>query len=228
MKIDTRNPLACHPSVVAPYDQSDPSVIAAKAQLTQFTAKLTALREFAAKAKASKLDTPAAQLRRLARYVDNMDPECRRAFDADRAARSALREQIAGTMTKPPRDAAERGTFAAETRQVCRQLQPGERGAFVRQLLKANDAGGAGAILGAPPHLSGLDPAEHALLVDAYRRATAPEAVARLAMLEKVQERLDAAGRCYAAEIEKLVDRKALAEAEAHEAELRKAESAAA
>jgi hypothetical protein len=91
------------------------------------------------------------------------------------------------SLDAPLKQAAERNVISAEIRSHFKGLPDGERIKALRDAHNRNDSEVLGAVLGAPPMLSGLTPEMHALSTRSWNQKAQPEINARLEALTKAR-----------------------------------------
>lgn len=87
-----------------------------------------------------------------------------------------------------------KGVFASELRSVLRAMPVADRMAAINKAVADGDVTVASAVLGAPPLLSGVQPASIVDLSHKWHTARNPAAAARLALLRATEAKLLAAG----------------------------------
>jgi hypothetical protein len=106
---------------------------------------------------------------------------------------------------RQPMNENARGPFAAELRAVLRAMPVAERMKAIDDAIAGGDSTVAGAVLGAPPILSGIQAGTVAALAHKWHSARQPDTVRRLGMLKTVQDRLIKAGSHFVASYESVL-----------------------
>ena len=170
--------------------------------------------------RANEAATAVQNMRGIQRHVDAKVPPVLAEIDRLRKRTSEAVRDIESAM-QAPLAAAASWKFAAETRAHVKGLPDRDaRSKFVRDALWREDYLTAGAVLSAPEYLSGLTDTDVAMLQAEYRHARFKEQLDYIATVQGKQELLDKAGGALLDETGKLVDRKVLDKAAAHEAKI--------
>jgi hypothetical protein len=135
----------------------------------------------------------AAQLLAVADYAERKQQAATLAFDR---AHTTLANQIAlleRTLTTPLTTSAAQ-PLAPEIRDHVRSLSVSKRNAFLNGAIQVGDTQTLGAVLGAPPYLTGLQPAEVSLFTRRFNELSNPDGARRLASLQRALELVEARG----------------------------------
>jgi hypothetical protein len=95
---------------------------------------------------------------------------------------------------------------ATEIRQYVKTLSDEARSTFLMDAIRSGDDLTVGAVLAAPPYLSGLRPEAHAHLLQNWRRMRHPEETHRQAALRTAIDLVNAGGRAFLINVDHLVD----------------------
>lgn len=148
--------------------------------------------------------TQSQQVLALADLQNKLSASATRKADT---ALSALGQAIAADeqSLRQPMNENARGPFAAELRAVLRAMPVAERMKAIDRAIADGDSTLAGAVLGAPPLLSGIQAGTVAALAHKWHSARQPDTVRRLTMLRTVQDRLTKAGSHFVASYESVL-----------------------
>lgn len=91
-----------------------------------------------------------------------------------KAHASILEGNVADALKDPRATAADGVALAQEVRAHLRSLPDAERFTFIRKTIESDDRRSVAAVIAAPPFLSGLAPASHAMVRDLAARRWAP------------------------------------------------------
>jgi hypothetical protein len=148
--------------------------------------------------------TDAARAIAVADLADKVTAKVTKSVDASLAT---LKKTIAAERTElsKPLSAAVSPELGREIRGHVRGLKPAERISFLQAQAKAGDVTTLSAVLKCPSYLSGVDADVLPALNNELNRALNPQAVKRLAMLEKAEQKLCDAGSIFIASTERAV-----------------------
>ena len=194
--INTNVTPALHPdNVLAVIDTDDAELVADTAPAVEaFTTAYTALASLHDAAATLKFDssyTDDGRTLAIAALADRKTLDMAKAFDKAAFAVSSKVKLLESQLNAPLSQSAERTHIAAEIRVHVKNMKTEERMTFVREAIERKDAETVGAILGAPPYLSGMSPLEREHQTRQWHRTTQPEKQKRLESLLKVKDMLD-------------------------------------
>lgn len=146
--------------------------------------------------------TDAARAIAVADLADKLSAKVTKSADA---ALGLLKKTIASERAElsKPLAAAVSPELGREIRAHVKAMKPAERLGFLQAQAKAGDVTTLSAVIKAPSYLSGVEPDMLPTLNNELNRALNPQAVKRLAMLEKAEERLSHAGSIFIASTER-------------------------
>jgi len=162
---------------------------------------------------ADPMHTPMRNLQRSAQHADRKQAEACRHLDE---AKARADEELALMDETIRRSLSEHAAaYGAEIRNHIKTMSADARVTFLTNRMKSGDFGAIGAALAAPPYLSGMGDGEHAMLYETYQQHRFPQAVARRQAIEKALDITMRGGVSLIESMSKLIDRKALEQAEA-------------
>lgn len=219
------NPTHFHPGHWANVPDGDALLDAMKRAHTMARQTLETAQAVARMRAANEAQTPVQNMRGVQRHVDAKVPPVLKEIDRLRKRTSEAVRGIEAAMQEPLR-VANSWPHAAETRAHVKAMgDAATRVKFVRDALRRDDYLAAGAVLSAPGYLSGLSDLDVVQLQAEYQRARFKEQLDYLATIQAKQDLLDKAGAALIDETAKLIDRKVLDKAAAHEAQIAELEA---
>jgi len=112
---------------------------------------------------------------------------------------------IDGELSKPLEQQAGAGTVNGEIRAYAKSLEHKDRTRLLHQAIQDGDNKTAGAILGAPPYLSGLSAIQHEMYLRQFHEHRQPELANRLAAMSGAKALLEERAPMIFGQIEKAV-----------------------
>lgn len=146
------------------------------------------------------LGSEAAAVLKVAAFTDKVSEAATRKLDA---AAAHIQTAIKDTKAQLSQavSAGVHTALATEIRSHCKAEKSPM--AFITQLINSGDAASVGAILAAPPYLSGITQQMREALTQQWNAKQNPALTQRLALLEATAERLDRAGSNFILTVEK-------------------------
>lgn len=158
-------------------------------------------------AKADPTLTAAAALLLVADTHTKLTTAATKKLDAASATLTRAVEVEEAALRKPITTGAT-GPFAAELRALARSMNEGDRRAFITDAIASKDVATLGALLGAPPALSGLDKASAAGYSNRANLVMNEQAAKRVELMRFALGKLEAAGRVHLTSMERTVGAK--------------------
>lgn len=148
--------------------------------------------------------TDAARAIAVADLADKLAAKVTKSTDA---ALGLLKKTIASERAElsKPLAAAVNPELGREIRAHVKAMKSAERLGFLQAKAKAGDVTTLSAVLKAPSYLSGVEPELLSTLNNELNRALNPQAVKRLSMLEKAEEKLSHGGAIFIASTERAI-----------------------
>jgi hypothetical protein len=145
--------------------------------------------------------TEGAQVLHVADLADKVQTRAARLVDSTLAS---LQRKIDGfeQELRKPIEAGASTALAAEVRAHAKSLPLPARNKLVMDLISKNDQRSLGALLGAPPFLSGLDDAAVAVYTEQFNRTRQPALARRVAVMKTAHEMLSNAGSLFIVQVE--------------------------
>lgn len=194
--INTKVTPSLHPdNVLAAIGDDDPELVAdAEPAVAAFTSAYTALAALHQAADTLKLDSTYTEDGRtlaIAQLADRKTTDLAKSFDKASFAVNSKVKLLETHLSAPLAQSAERSNIATEIRNHVKGMTTDQRMQFVREAIERKDAETVGAILGAPPYLSGMSALEREHQTRQWHKVTQPEKHRRLESLLKVRDLLD-------------------------------------
>jgi hypothetical protein len=138
----------------------------------------------------------AAQVLKVAAFAEGVSDRATRRMDAAYAALVQTEKSLDAELRRPVASAAT-GPFTSEVRAHVKGLSNQMRLQFVQDAIARGDALALGAVLGAPPYLSGLTQEFQAAMLEQHNMKRDPLVHKRLTFVRSVLEKARQAGSAY-------------------------------
>lgn len=149
--------------------------------------------------------TPRAKVLMTAQLADKYSAKLQKQFESSGGKLIKAIQHTEQELSQPLQQQAGAGTVNGEIRAHAKALSRDERVKLLTVAIESGDITTAGAILGAPPYLSGLSDIEHKHFTRQYHEATNPEMAQRLKVMQGALDRLKRAHPALLQELEKAV-----------------------
>jgi hypothetical protein len=149
--------------------------------------------------------TPRAKVLMTAQLADKYSAKLQAQFESSWGRLDKAIAHTEGDLSQPLQQQAGAGSVNGEIRTHTKALSRDERVKLLTAAIGSGDITTAGAILGAPPYLSGLSDIEHTHFTRQYHEATNPEVAQRLKVMKGALDKLQRAHPALIQELEKAV-----------------------
>lgn len=149
--------------------------------------------------------TPRAKVLMTAQLADKYSEKLQKQFESSWSRLDKAIQHTEQELSQPLQQQAGAGTVNGEIRAHAKALSRDDRVKLLTVAIESGDITTAGAILGAPPYLSGLSDIEHTHFTRQYHEATNPEMAQRLKVMQATREKLQRAHPALLQELEKAV-----------------------
>lgn len=149
--------------------------------------------------------TPRAKVLMTAELANKYSAKLQKQFESSWGRLEKAIQHNEHELSQPLQQQSGAGNINGEIRAHAKALSRDDRVKLLTVAIEGGDITTAGAILGAPPYLSGMSDIEHTHFTRQYHEATNPEMAQRLKVMKATQDKLQRAHPALLQELEKAV-----------------------